>query len=185
MKRKNKEIFFAKRIFCKKAATPSQILIDFWAALIIVLILATFFFILYVSQGNMGVVIKAQAAEFETNDELLYLLQSPVVIGNKSMSFSEAIAVSVHKDDFVELEKAFDQIGVSIRFNNCIDITLEYSGKKKSIPAVNNCERYAEYEHNTEKIYISKAELPSLDGAIISVAYSISKIIPEYRYGNE
>ena len=187
MKKMNKNNQFKNRISNKKAATPSQILIDFWATLVIVIILAIFFFILYISQDNREIAIKAQAAEFEVNDELLHLLQYPVIIDGKTMSFSEAIAVSVQKDDFTELEQAFVKVKSLIQTrlyfqsNGCIEINIEYSGGKRTIPATINCEEYSKYERSTEKIYKSKVEIPSFEGERISVTYSASKITNEVK----
>ena len=63
----------------------------------------------------------------------------------------------------------------------CIEINIEYSGGKRTIPATINCEEYSKYERSTEKIYKSKVEIPSFEGESISVTYSASKITNEVK----
>ena len=158
----------------KKASTPAELVMDFWATVIIVFIVDT----------NRDIVIETKAKELQTTQELLYIMQLPVEKESEKISFSEAIAQGYAENDYKLVEETYFSHILPLFYPDCIKLVI-IPESKADIKLFNSCiiqeestipsgdfKPEAVIKKDDYNSYFSQTEIPGLNGGKIKVYFT-------------
>ncbi len=152
----------------KKGATPVQIIVDFWSTVLIVFMIALFFFILMLSSDKRDVTIETKTVELETTNQLLYAIQIPVEFEGKQMPLGEAIAYGQAFDDQPELRRIYKQYIAPAFYPECVHM-IYYSPNNKE-KQIDISVKYCEYMPGGDY-----KEVPRIAETIVPAINSLSQ----------